>query len=55
VFKISEREYEKNSITQVSKNHSFRVITTKKYYLGKQYVSIVVNGKESWKTELYLS
>jgi 3-methyladenine DNA glycosylase AlkC len=55
VFKISEREFEKNSLTKISKNHSFIVITTKKYYLGKQYVSIVVNGKESWKTELYLS
>jgi 3-methyladenine DNA glycosylase AlkC len=54
VFKISEREYEKNSITQVSKNHSFRVITTKKYYLGKQYVSIIINGMESKKTEFYL-
>ncbi|MFN5629970.1 MAG: DNA alkylation repair protein [Bacteroidota bacterium] len=54
VFKISEREFEKNSLTQVSKNHSFRVITTKKYYLGKQYVSIIINGKESKKTEFYL-
>lgn len=54
VFKISEREFEKNSLTQVSKNHSFRVITTKKYYLGKQYVSIIINGKEADKLQFQL-
>jgi hypothetical protein len=54
VFKISERKFEKNSFTKVAKNHSFRVITTKKYYLGKQYISIIINGKESKKTEFYL-
>jgi 3-methyladenine DNA glycosylase AlkC len=46
VFKISEKEYNKNSTTAINKNHSFKIITTRKFHLGLHQVSIIVNGKE---------
>jgi 3-methyladenine DNA glycosylase AlkC len=54
VFKISEKEYEKLSKITIYKNHSFRRITTKKYYEGKQFISIIVNGRECEKKEFSL-
>ena len=54
VFKISEKEYQKQSITFISKSHSFRIITTKKYYLGQQFLSVICNGMESEKVGFVL-
>ncbi len=44
VFKISEGNYSE-SVREISKKHSFRKISTRRYYPGKHGVSIVVNGK----------
>jgi len=46
VCKISEKEYEKNSVTPITRKHSFRVVTTRVLHLGLHQVSIIINGKE---------
>jgi hypothetical protein len=46
VCKISEKEYAKNSITQITRKHSFRVVTTRVLHIGPHQVSIIINGKE---------
>lgn len=47
VFKISEKQYLPLQTEQVCRNHKFVPITTRKYYVGEQKVSVIVNGKES--------
>jgi 3-methyladenine DNA glycosylase AlkC len=47
VFKVSERLYEPGQKTNVNKRHSFRVITTRRFYSGTHSVSVIVNGRES--------
>lgn len=44
VFKISEGDYSE-SVREISKKHSFREISTRRYYPGEHGVSIIVNGK----------
>ena len=46
VFKISERMYAAGEQCAIVKKHSFRIITTKVYYTGKQGISVIVNGAE---------
>jgi 3-methyladenine DNA glycosylase AlkC len=46
VFKISEREFAPHEEATITKRHSFRVITTRKYYLGEHRLSIITNGRE---------
>ena len=46
VFNISEKEYSKHSTSRVKKKHNFKIINTRKYYPGKQKISIIINGKE---------
>ncbi|MDO5968637.1 DNA alkylation repair protein [Flavivirga aquimarina] len=46
VFKISEKEYPKNSTTSINRKQSFKVITTRKFHVGKHQISIIINGKE---------
>ena len=43
VFKISEGHYTEN-VRNIIKKHSFKKISTRKYYAGKHRVSVVVNG-----------
>lgn len=47
VFKISEKNLMPNSTVIIKKNHSFREITTRRYYLGTHFLSIIINGNES--------
>ena len=51
IFKISERVYPENSNTQISKRHSFKKISTRRYYPGLHEVSVVVNGNVFGKGE----
>jgi len=44
VFKISEGNYSE-SVREISKKHSFREISTRRYYPGKHALSIIVNGE----------
>jgi len=46
VFKISERKLEAGASIQIEKKHSFKVITTRRFYHGIQKLSIIVNGQE---------
>ncbi|RYY55062.1 MAG: DNA alkylation repair protein [Chitinophagaceae bacterium] len=46
VFKISEKPYPGGFEGIVSKQHSFRIITTKTFYPGLQLLSLQVNGKD---------
>lgn len=43
VFKISEGVFTQNE-KLVSKKHSFRAISTRKYYKGQHKISIIING-----------
>jgi 3-methyladenine DNA glycosylase AlkC len=47
VFKLREKELAAGSSVSITKNHSFRLITTRVYYPGQQFITIIVNGKES--------
>ena len=44
VFKISEGDYPE-AAREISKKHSFRKISTRRYYPGKHGISIIINGK----------
>ncbi|QKX04840.1 DNA alkylation repair protein [Aquimarina sp. TRL1] len=46
VFKISEKSYAGNSVTPISRKQSFKIITTRKFYVGKHKISLILNGKE---------
>ena len=46
VHKISEKEYAESSKTQVTRKHSFRVVTTRKFHIGLHQVAIIINGTE---------
>ncbi len=54
VFKISEKTYSKNSTSTVIKRHSFKIISTRKYYEGIQSLGIVLNGEELKKENFKL-
>ena len=54
VHKISEKEYAENSITQITRKQSFRVITTRVFHIGLHQVSIIVNGNEFEKYDFEL-
>tara|TARA_R110002110_G_scaffold271566_3_gene487072 strand:- start:99507 stop:100598 length:1092 start_codon:yes stop_codon:yes gene_type:complete len=45
IFQIREGHYEKG-IFRLSKQHSFREMSTRKHYAGKHYIAIIVNGLE---------
>lgn len=45
VFKISEKETKEKELL-IEKRHSFKEVTTRKYYDGIQTLTIIINGKE---------
>ena len=47
VFKISERELQQNETLLFNRRHSFKLISTRKYYSGTQKVALIINGKEA--------
>ncbi|WP_271405574.1 DNA alkylation repair protein [Tenacibaculum soleae] len=54
VFKISEKVYAENSATSITRKQSFKIITTRKFHIGKHQVSIIVNGIEFEKLSFNL-
>ncbi|MDL2257192.1 DNA alkylation repair protein [Bacteroidales bacterium OttesenSCG-928-I14] len=54
VCKISEKDYANNSATQISRKHSFKIVTTRKLHIGKHQVAIIINGKEFEKYDFEL-
>ncbi|MBQ4819240.1 DNA alkylation repair protein [Aquimarina sp. MMG016] len=54
VFKISERTYNKQTITKINRRQPFKIITTRKLYKGKHQLSLIINGKEFQKLDFEL-
>ena len=54
VCKISEKEYAGNSVTQIIRKHSFRVVTTRKFHPGLHQVAVIINGNELEKHDFEL-
>lgn len=46
VFKVSERPYPPGTKINVNRKQKFVLITTRKFYLGKHQISIIINGIE---------
>lgn len=55
VFKISERQIKPNQIFDIQKKHSFKIITTRKFYIGQQKISIIINAQEHEISDFELS
>lgn len=55
VFKISERSLDHEKTQPFQRKHSFRKITTRKYYPGAHFVSLIINGKEIEKKAFKLT
>lgn len=54
VHKISETEYAANSTKQITRKHSFKVVTTRKFHLGLHQVAVIINGHEFEKYDFEL-
>lgn len=44
VFKISERMYQSGQAENITRNQSFKLITTRKFYSGGHELEVIVNG-----------
>jgi 3-methyladenine DNA glycosylase AlkC len=55
VFKISERTFQPDEKADVVRKQSFRIITTRKFYVGAHKLSIIINGKEHMTAEFQLT
>ncbi|NOX75922.1 MAG: DNA alkylation repair protein [Gammaproteobacteria bacterium] len=53
VFRLAEGDFS-NTSKQVKKSHSFRPITTRRYYPGRHHVAVIVNGQELEKQHFML-
>jgi hypothetical protein len=53
VFKISESDFSIKT-KEINKYHSFKIISTRKYYSGIHGLSIIINGKELAKNNFEL-
>ncbi|NDV66768.1 DNA alkylation repair protein [Bacteroides sp. 224] len=54
VCKISEKDYTANSITRITRKHSFKVVTTRKLHPGLHQVAVIINGSEFDKHDFEL-
>lgn len=54
VHKISEKDYAGNSLTQITRKHSFRVVTTRRFHPGLHRVAVIINGNEFEKHDFEL-
>jgi len=54
VCRISEKEYNKNSITPITRKHPFKIVTTRVLHPGLHQVSVIINGKEFEKHDFQL-
>lgn len=54
VFKLTTAEVAPGEIVKITRTHSFRAITTRRYYPGTQAVSVQVNGLVSQLTKFEL-
>ncbi|HFA48436.1 MAG TPA: DNA alkylation repair protein [Bacteroidetes bacterium] len=51
VFKLTVKELKKSESLSLQKKHSFKIITTRKYYAGTHELGVQVNGEEKGKTK----
>lgn len=54
VFKLTKKVIPKGQTLKISKKHSFKPISTRKYYTGRHYLEIKVNGKNYFMEEFHL-
>lgn len=54
VFKLKNIMLAAHEAIAITKNHSFKPITTRRYYTGEHQVAIQVNGKEVARADFYL-
>ena len=54
VFMISQNDI-KSFSKKFTKKQSFKNMTTRKHYLGKHFIAILINGEEILKKEFYLN
>jgi 3-methyladenine DNA glycosylase AlkC len=54
VFKLTKKKLNAGESVHITKRHSFRLITTRKYYPGKHAIEIQVNGISYGKVEFEL-
>ena len=54
VFKLSQKTLQAGEVLKIRKKHSFQLITTRKYYPGKQSFQPQINGKVFSKVDLEL-
>ena len=55
VFKLKNILLAANETITIAKNHSFKLITTRRYYAGGHQLAIQINGKEVARTDFDLS
>lgn len=55
VFKISEKIYQKKTIFSIERKQSFKLITTRKFHIGRHELSIIINGHELHKLPFELT
>jgi len=53
LFKVSEADYTEKT-KSVSKQHSFKLITTRRYYPGRHDLAVIVNGQQLGQIEFLL-
>jgi 3-methyladenine DNA glycosylase AlkC len=53
VYMISQSDV-KSKYKQVNKKHSFKVVSTRKYYLGLHFITLIVNGIRMQKKDFIL-
>lgn len=54
VFKISERSFAPDETSLIKRKQSFKLITTRKFYLGNHQLSLIVNGQEKGRKKFEL-
>lgn len=54
VFKWTTRELEAGEVLELSKSHSMRKVTTRKYYAGEHAVEVLINGTSVAKRQFVL-
>ena len=54
VYMISQSDV-KSKRKSVNKKHSFKIVTTRKYYLGAHFITLIVNGRKIQTKEFLLT
>ncbi len=55
VFKIKNVLLKKDNLLEISKSHTFRIMTTKKLYSGEYSLIVQINGKEYGLEKFYIT